>query len=164
MEHQQAYACVLEDWAYRRGVQLDLIRQGKPVENAFIELCKGRLHDECLNVHKFAWLAEAIIEAWRWTTSASASQLDWVPGLDRVRCTMPGTTDRRRRRLFWLRIVSERGQRQTVSSIEDILAVSGERSAEGCHHKFNAYWVAGGLSPLDQRCLPPNKYPPVNHL
>jgi putative transposase len=25
----------LEDWAYRRGVQLDFIRPGKPVENAF---------------------------------------------------------------------------------------------------------------------------------
>jgi putative transposase len=27
----------LEDWAYQRGVQLDFIRPGKPVENAFIE-------------------------------------------------------------------------------------------------------------------------------
>ena len=27
----------LEDWAYRRGVQLDFIRPGKPIENAFIE-------------------------------------------------------------------------------------------------------------------------------
>lgn len=57
----------LEDWAYRRGVQLDFIRPGKPVENAFIESFNGRLRDECLNVHQFASLAEAqaIIEAWR---------------------------------------------------------------------------------------------------
>ena len=57
----------LEDWAYRRGVQLDFIRPGKPVENAFIESCNGRLRDECLNVHQFASLAEAqaVIEAWR---------------------------------------------------------------------------------------------------
>ena len=57
----------LEDWAYRRGVQLDFIRSGKPVENAFIESFNGRLRDECLNVHQFASLAEAraIIEAWR---------------------------------------------------------------------------------------------------
>lgn len=56
----------LEDWAYRRGVQLDFIRQGKPVENAFIESFNGRLRDACLNVHQFASLAEAqaIIEAW----------------------------------------------------------------------------------------------------
>lgn len=57
----------LEDWAYRRGVQLDFIRPGKPVENAFIESFNGRLRDECLNVHQFASLAEAqtIIETWR---------------------------------------------------------------------------------------------------
>ena len=57
----------LEDWAYRRGVQLDVIRPGKPVENAFIESFNGRLRDECLNVHRFGSLAEAqaIIEAWR---------------------------------------------------------------------------------------------------
>ena len=57
----------LEDWAYRRSVQLDFIRPGKPVENAFIESFNGRLRDECLNVHQFASLDEArtIIEAWR---------------------------------------------------------------------------------------------------
>jgi len=36
----------LEDWAYRRGVQLDFIRPGKPVENVFIESINGRLRDE----------------------------------------------------------------------------------------------------------------------
>ena len=57
----------LEDWAYRRGVQLDFIRPGKPVENAFIEAFNGRLRDECLNVHQFTSLedAKAKIEAWR---------------------------------------------------------------------------------------------------
>ena len=57
----------LEDWAYRRGIKLDFIRPGKPVENAFIESFNRRLRDECLNVHQFASLAEAqhIIEAWR---------------------------------------------------------------------------------------------------
>ena len=57
----------LEDWAYRQGVQLDFIRPGKPVENAFIEAFNGRLRDECLNVHQFESIADArvIIEAWR---------------------------------------------------------------------------------------------------
>ena len=57
----------LEEWAYRRGVQLDFIRPGKPVENAFNESFNGRLRDECLNVHQFASLgdAQAVIEAWR---------------------------------------------------------------------------------------------------
>jgi putative transposase len=56
-----------EDWAYRRGVQLDFIRPGKPVENAFIETFNGRLRDECLNVHQFTSLADARekIKAWR---------------------------------------------------------------------------------------------------
>jgi len=57
----------LEDWAYRRGVQLDFIRPGKPIENAFIESFNGRLRDECLNVHQFSSIADAQtkIEAWR---------------------------------------------------------------------------------------------------
>ena len=57
----------LEDWAYRRGVQLDFIRPGKPVENASIESFNGRLQDECLNVHQFTSLVDAQtkIEVWR---------------------------------------------------------------------------------------------------
>jgi putative transposase len=57
----------LEDWAFARGVQLDFIRPGKPVENAFIESFNGRLRDECLNVHQFTSIedAKAKIEAWR---------------------------------------------------------------------------------------------------
>jgi putative transposase len=57
----------LEDWAYQRGVQLDFIRPGKPVENAFIESFNGRLRDECLNVHQFTSIddAKAKIEGWR---------------------------------------------------------------------------------------------------
>jgi putative transposase len=57
----------LEDWAHARGVQLDFIRPGKPVENAFIEAFNGRLRDECLNVHQFTSIedAKARIEAWR---------------------------------------------------------------------------------------------------
>ena len=73
----------LEDWAYRRGVQLDFIRPGKPVENACIESCNGRLRDECLNVHQFASLAEAqtLIEAWRidYTQRRPHSSLGHLP-------------------------------------------------------------------------------------
>lgn len=56
----------LEDWAYRRGVQLDFTRPGKPTDNGHIESFNGRLRDECLNVHQFVSLAEAraTIEAW----------------------------------------------------------------------------------------------------
>ena len=57
----------LEDWAYRRGVALDFIHPGKPVQNAHIESFNGRLRDECLNVHQFVSLEDARkkIEAWR---------------------------------------------------------------------------------------------------
>jgi putative transposase len=41
----------LEGWAYQRGVQLEFIRRGRPVENAFIEAFNGRLRDEYLNVY-----------------------------------------------------------------------------------------------------------------
>lgn len=57
----------LDEWAYRRGVQLDFIRPGKPVENCFIESFNGRLRDECLNVYDFASLdqAQRLLEHWR---------------------------------------------------------------------------------------------------
>jgi len=54
-------------WAYQRGIQLDFITPGRPVENSLIESLNGKLRDECLNVHWFETLAEAgaEIEAWR---------------------------------------------------------------------------------------------------
>lgn len=57
----------LDAWAHRRGVSLNFIRPGKPVENAFIESFNGRLRDECLNQHWFLSLADArrTIESWR---------------------------------------------------------------------------------------------------
>lgn len=57
----------LEDWAFARGVQLDFIRPGKPVDNAYIESSNGRLRDQCLNVQQFTSIeeAKATIEAWR---------------------------------------------------------------------------------------------------
>ena len=40
-------------WAHTRKVTLTLIEPGKPNQNAYIESCNERLHDECLNEH---WL------------------------------------------------------------------------------------------------------------
>ncbi|GKS58520.1 insertion element protein [Nitrospira sp.] len=104
----------LEDWAYRRGVQLDFIRPGKPVENALIESFNGRLRDECLNVHQFASLAEAqaILDAWRldYNTRRPHSSLGHLTPSEFV-------SQRQAERivrgpLLWLRVVSERDQRQ----------------------------------------------------
>jgi len=57
----------LDVWAHGRGVALDFITPGKPVENAFIESFNGRFRDECLNEHWFRNMEEAreTIEAWR---------------------------------------------------------------------------------------------------
>jgi putative transposase len=57
----------LDTWAHRRGVRLQFIRPGKPVENAFVESFNGRFRDECLNQHWFLSLNDArrTIETWR---------------------------------------------------------------------------------------------------
>ena len=57
----------LDVWAYQRGVKLNFIRPGKPVDNSFIESFNGKFRDECLNNHWFTSLDEArrIIEDWR---------------------------------------------------------------------------------------------------
>jgi putative transposase len=58
---------VLDQWAHWHKVQLDFIRPGRPVENAFVESFNGRFRQECLNVNWFTSLADAraTIEEWR---------------------------------------------------------------------------------------------------
>jgi putative transposase len=57
----------LDQWAHRRGVALQFIEPGKPVQNAFVESFNGRFRDECLNESWFVSLADAqhTIAAWR---------------------------------------------------------------------------------------------------
>jgi putative transposase len=57
----------MDEWAYRKGVKLNFIRPGKPIENAYAESFNGRLRDECLNTNWFINLRQAreIIEEWR---------------------------------------------------------------------------------------------------
>jgi hypothetical protein len=56
-----------DEWAYLRGVKLNFIRPGKPIENAYAESFIGRLRDECLNENWFISLKNVrdIIECWR---------------------------------------------------------------------------------------------------
>jgi transposase InsO family protein len=58
---------VLDQWAYERGVKLQFIERGKPIQNAFIESFNSRLREECLNEHLFVSLddARSKIERWR---------------------------------------------------------------------------------------------------
>jgi putative transposase len=57
----------LAAWSEQRGVRLEFIQPGKPVQNAYIESFNGRLRDECLNANWFTSLSDARrkIEAWR---------------------------------------------------------------------------------------------------
>lgn len=57
----------LDAWAYARGVQIDFIQPGKPVQNCFIESFNGTFRDDCLNQHWFLSLTDAqrTIETWR---------------------------------------------------------------------------------------------------
>lgn len=51
----------LDERAYRKGVKLNFIRPGKPIENAYAESFIGRLRDECLNETWFMNIKHAII-------------------------------------------------------------------------------------------------------
>jgi len=57
---------VLDEWAWRRSVQLDFIRPGKPVENGLVESFNGRLRDESLNVTEFTSIEHARATLMRW--------------------------------------------------------------------------------------------------
>lgn len=58
---------VLDQWAHDRGIRLDFIEPGKPVQNAYIESFNGRLRDECLNQNLFFDIQDAKrkVESWR---------------------------------------------------------------------------------------------------
>lgn len=57
----------MDEWAYARGVRLQFIEPGKPIQNAFIESFNSRLREECLNEQVFLSLDDARrkIEQWR---------------------------------------------------------------------------------------------------
>ena len=61
------FSKAMDAWAYHNKVQLDFIRPGKPVENAYIESFNGKLRDELLNAHVFSSLLDARekLEEWR---------------------------------------------------------------------------------------------------
>jgi putative transposase len=58
---------VLDQWAFERGVKLQFLEPGKPIQNAYIESFNRRLREECLNEHVFISLDDARckIEKWR---------------------------------------------------------------------------------------------------
>ena len=58
---------ILNEWAYRRQLQLRFSEPGKPQQNAYIESFNGKFPDECLNEHWFLAMRHAtrVIAEWR---------------------------------------------------------------------------------------------------
>ena len=73
----------LAAWSEERGVRLEFIQPGKPVQNAYAESFNGRLRDECLNVNWFTSLSDARkkVEAWRqdYNQERPHSSLNYLP-------------------------------------------------------------------------------------
>jgi putative transposase len=73
----------LAAWSEERGVRLEFIQPGKPVQNAYIESFNGRLRDECLNANWFTSLSDARrkVETWRldYNQQRPHSSLDYLP-------------------------------------------------------------------------------------
>jgi len=86
----------LENCAYRRGVQLDFIRPGKPSETAFIESFNGRLRDECFERAPLRVDRRRANQDRSLTTGLqSAPRLARPPDAERVRRTASGHDHRR---------------------------------------------------------------------
>lgn len=49
----------LATWSAERGVRLEFIQPGKPVQSAYVESFYGRLRDEWLNANWFRSLSDA---------------------------------------------------------------------------------------------------------
>ncbi len=64
----------VDQWAYARGITLQFIRPGKPVENAYVESLNGRLRDECLNENWFVTLDDARVTIERWRQEYNAGR------------------------------------------------------------------------------------------
>jgi putative transposase len=86
----------LAAWSAERGVRLEFIQPGKPVQNAYVESCNGRLRDECLNANWFTSLSDARrkIETWRrqdYNQQPPHRSLDYLPPSEfaRIRAEMP---------------------------------------------------------------------------
>ena len=79
----------LAAWSEERGVRLEFIQPGKPVQNAYAESFNGRLRDECLNANWFTSLKDARrkIESWRqdYNQQRPHSSLNYLPPVEFAR-------------------------------------------------------------------------------
>ena len=67
-------------WSEERGVRLEFIQPGKPVQNAYVESFNGRLRDECLNANWFTNLRDARrkVETWRLDYNQQVCVAHWT--------------------------------------------------------------------------------------
>ena len=83
---------VLAAWSEERGVRLEFIQPGKPVQNAYVESFNGRQRDECLNANWFTSLRDARrkIETWRqdYNQQRPHSSLNYMPPAEFARARM----------------------------------------------------------------------------
>lgn len=79
-------------WQQAQGVDWHYIQPGKPIQNAFVESCNGRLRDECLNETAFRSLGHAreLIAEWRVGSRPQSLQ----PGPIRAKVTTDSRYDR----------------------------------------------------------------------
>jgi len=79
----------LAAWSEERGVRLEFIQPGKPVQNAYAESFNGRLREECLNANWFTCLSDARrkIESWRqdYNQQRPHSSLNYLPPVEFAR-------------------------------------------------------------------------------
>lgn len=56
-----------DQWADARGIKINFIQPGKPVQNCYVESFNGRMRDECLNQNWFTTLDDARQIILNWT-------------------------------------------------------------------------------------------------
>jgi len=59
-------ALVLAEWAERKGIKLDFIEPGRPMQNGFIERFNGSFRRGVLDMHVFRNLSDVRDQAERW--------------------------------------------------------------------------------------------------
>ncbi len=62
----RAISRIVDEWAHRRGIKLQFIRPGTPVENAFIEASMASVATNALTSTQFLSLEQARIETPTW--------------------------------------------------------------------------------------------------
>ncbi|PHS76025.1 MAG: hypothetical protein COB19_01595 [Porticoccus sp.] len=88
---------VLDQWAYRHGVELKLIQPGEPMQNGYVESFNGKFRDKCLNDHWFQDFAHAREEISQWRLDCNERRphafLRYQTPLESASALRLGTTD-----------------------------------------------------------------------